>query len=773
MSKYSWLKSPLIPTGILVVVAIIILACSDEYIINYPASFFAPEVTHNDKYSEFFRSYHFLYTDSHRSDYNYDYYKENNFSDFNKINISEWETYFQNHIQNSDLNYILYNARLGEVDTLIFSIKKQGYPISNRLEGNSILKYKDTRSALDFLYYIGYAKRCEKYSTYEPDDWYYDRTVPDTNDPRSNKDAMAALADGGLKQLTNTKSDFVRQRYAFQVLRLYYMSKDFDKCIQFYADQKKVFESAPNAICYRAMGYLAGAYYGEKKYSNADYIYSLIYDEYDTMKTTAFFSFHPQEESDWNQTLAMAKNTREKVVLWQMLGIYDDPLRAMKEIYALDPKSDVMDLLLARAVNTEEENFIYQSGEYNDSYNTLTDSTTYIRPDSVNKELVDFFKIVADKGNTAKPYEWDLAAGYLDWAMGDNGFQKYLDKAKTECNGDSLVIDEIRLVRLLNMVNTGKAGDKKFEENVVPEINWLYGNHPADFRGDVAQDFIQFSLTKKYKAIGDTVISVCISGQLDKDRPHFRTFLNELRAFMDKKNKTDFEVYALDMLKYDDAVIQDMQALKPFYEHHFKEALAIISDIDYKGDSTYADPFIIHIKDCHDCDFDDKKQKKYTKKDFIKKMISLEDSVKSSPANAAKIYFLLANGFYNMSYFGNCRKLYVTKLTGVSDDYFGEDHAWDTSEIDDMHGYMSCNKAREYYNKALAASNDPEYKTKCEFMAAKCSQNNSYVTDGGVDNDSDSTDYFNVLMTSYSKTKYYRDIIKECGYFKKYVESNK
>src|ERR1700721_519018 len=111
MSKYSWLKSPLIPTGILVVVAIIILACSDEYIINYPASFFAPEVTHNDKYSEFFRSYHFLYTDSHRSDYNYDYYKENNFSDFNKINISEWETYFQNHIQNSDLNYILYNAR--------------------------------------------------------------------------------------------------------------------------------------------------------------------------------------------------------------------------------------------------------------------------------------------------------------------------------------------------------------------------------------------------------------------------------------------------------------------------------------------------------------------------------------------------------------------------------------------------------------------------------------------------------------------------------------
>ena len=80
------------------------------------------------------------------------------------------------------------------------------------------------------------------------------------------------------------------------------------------------------------------------------------------------------------------------------------------------------------------------------------DSISYIKTASIDRAGVDFIKMVADKKNTAKPYEWNLAAGYLCWAVGDNGFQKYLDKAKSESKDDKLVQEQARLIELVAIV---------------------------------------------------------------------------------------------------------------------------------------------------------------------------------------------------------------------------------------------------------------------------------------------------------------------------------
>ena len=632
MKKKIWNKSSLLPISIIVIVSAIILACAGgDDTEDYPSSFFAPEITHNNKYAMFFRSYHYLYSVPDKRNYEPEFnFKESYVSDFNSINTQEWSAYFKQNVNDKDLEYILYRARLGEIDTLIFSIKKPGYPASNVLKSNSVLKVADTRSALDFLYYVGFAKRCEKYATYEPD-WWDDRSQPDPNDPRNDKSGMAALEAGGLKQMTNTKSGFVGQRYAFQVLRLYYMSKDYDKCIQFHDEQNSLFESNSTSIKYRAMGYLAGAYFAEKKYSDANYLYSVIYDRYDTMKVTAYFSFKPQEEQDWQQTLSMAKSPREKAVLWQLLGIYADPLRAMKEVYALDPKSDLLDLLLARAVNEEEEKFIFQTGEYDGSETPSADSSGYLNPSKINKELVDFLNMVADKRNTAKPYEWSLATGYLDWASGNKDFVKYLDKANEESPKDSLVQDQVRLIKFLDFVKTGKAGNKKFEEALLAEFHWLRTEKHAEyFREQTADAFVMGNLIRKYEAIHDTMDVVCLKGELTKNSKKFKALLDNIVAFMDKPNKTPFEQFALSQLHYSKADIIDMEALKPFYDRDFQKALEILKKEDAAGgEKNFGDPFVIHINDCHDCDDTDPKKGVYSVRSFIERMIRLEDSVKS------------------------------------------------------------------------------------------------------------------------------------------------
>lgn len=770
MKKVIWRKSSLLPISVIILVAGLILACADAEMNDYPESFFAPEITHNTRYAPFFLSFHVLYVNPPGQESSGFNFKYSYISDFNEIDIREWKSYFQNQVQDADLKYILYKARLGEIDTLIFSIKRPGYPVSNELKNNSVLKIVDTRSALDFLYYMGFAKRCEKYATYEREGWY-DVNEKDPNDFRGDIAGMTALESGGLKQMANIKSGFVSQRYAFQILRLYYMSKDYDKCIQFHEEQNSLFESNSTSIKYRAMGYLAGAYYAEKKYSNANYLYSIIYDQYDTMKITAYFSFKPQEETDWEQTLAMAKSTREKAVLWQMLGIYADPFRSLKEVYNLNPKSDLLDLLLARTVNVEEEKFLYQDGEFADS-KELTDSIAEINSATINQELVDFLKTVADKKNTAKPYEWDLAAGYLCWAKGDNGFSKYLNAAKAESGGDSLVTDQVRLIQLLDKVRYAKAGDKNFEESVVPEFNWLHNSkHAMGFRGETADAVMNAMLIEKYSAIGDKITAVCLEGGLEKNAINNEDFLNKIISFIDKKNKTTFEKYVLSRFSFSKTDILQIEAVKRLYNYKFDEALAILNKDTAAGNQPiYADPFVIHINDCHDCDNADIHKKVYTEKSFIQKMIELQNEDQIDPAHSADIYFQLANGYYNMSYFGNNRALYQTKLTDVDNNYF-ELLGYGDMSSNNPPALMSCDKAEEYYDKAMAASNDPEFKAKCCFMSAKCEQNIFfYNKPKDYKGDFKAGKYFNMLKSNYSSTQYYREIIQECGYFKTFLK---
>ncbi|HTB06449.1 MAG TPA: hypothetical protein VK806_05800 [Bacteroidia bacterium] len=755
--KTSW-RSSILPISIALAVAGIILACADVEMENYPTSFFAPEITHNTKYAEFYRSFYPLYVSG---------YKEGYITDFQNTNLDEWNGYFKNAVQQKDLFYILYKARLGEVDTLIFSIKKPGFPISNKLQSNSVLKVADTHSSLDFLYYAGFAKRCEKYTTYTPG-WYDDNKA--ANDPRKDKAGMAKLADGGIRQIANASSDFVKQRYAFQVLRLYYMSADYDKCIQFYNDQKAVLEATGNTIKYRAMGYLAGAYFKSKQYANANYLYSLVYDQCDSMKVSAYFSFHPQEQKDFEQTLALAKSPREKAVLWQMLGIYQDPFRALKEVYEIDPKSDLLDLLLARTVNVVEEEFL--PGNPFERSSASPDSVAYIKSAAINPDIPTFLKMVADKKNTAKPYEWNLAAGYLSWAVGDNNYQKYLDKAKSQAKDDKLVQEQIRLIELVAAIKQGKAGDKKFEEAVVPELKWLTAErHDTNFRKQDAYIWVMGALTVKYAANGDYIRPSLFSHYLDGNKVQNDALLKGVEAFMDKKDKTPFDEFALSEFQYNRADIVEMQAVKLLYNYDFKGALAKMNEDPNAGkEACYGDPFKININDCHDCDAADKKKTAYTKLSFIQQVINLEAKAQGNPKDVAEVYFLLANAYYNMNYFGNNRVLYDTKATYMGDAGFDYREYSSTLKPGQVPNYMSCAKAESYYVKAMNASTDPEFKAKCCFMAAKCEQNAFFCNKPpGYKGDFKSGKYFLMLKMGFSSTQYYKEIINECGYFKTYL----
>ena len=93
----------------------------------------------------------------------------------------------------------------------------------------------------------------------------------------------------------------------------------------------------------------------------------------------------------------------------------------------------------------------------------------------------------------------------------------------------------------------------------------------------------------------------------------------------------------------------------------------------------------------------------------------------------------------------------------------------------------NCSLAKAYYEKAFSAAKNNEQKAKTQYMIAKCERNDYYnkkyysLNLSTWDIQDDQTNFiawqgFQNIKANYSKTKYYKEIINECGYFKIYVQ---
>jgi hypothetical protein len=129
----------------------------------------------------------------------------------------------------------------------------------------------------------------------------------------------------------------------------------------------------------------------------------------------------------------------------------------------------------------------------------------------------------------------------------------------------------------------------------------------------------------------------------------------------------------------------------------------------------------------------------------------------------------LANAYYNMSYFGNARVFYYGEIIDQGSNYIRKDF---------QSMLFSNVKAKEFYQKAFDAAANDEQKAKCVYLMAKCERNEFYAREYHSKDDFYGYDDpevaflawegFRKLKSNYAHTKYYKDVINECGYFKQY-----
>lgn len=719
---------------------------------DYSNSLFAPETANNTTLKPFFRSTSQYYWGNNNPENTYN--GQNFTPNFREQNIKDWSTYFENKLDTSAISQLLYRTKPEEVDQLIFNIKDASKPLSSKLQKTKIASFENKEKSLDFLYYLGFAIRCETFSNRPNTSWEYQPTSV------KNNEFLGKLIKGGQKQATNVQNAFVKERYHFQNVRLLYFNESYNACETYFEANKDSFQK-DGIIYYRSLGYVAAALYKLKQYAKANYYYALMFENVASMKQTAMWSFHPQQEADWQKSLTLAQNNQEKTTLWFMMGYSNDNLRAMQQIVKLTPKSPYLDVLLTRAINIVEEEAlpeIYQN------------PLTAFKVSKIDPKLLAF---VEDQATQNSPV-WSLGAGYLNLLKGN--LSKAESHFKNINSNDPLMAESIKMYRAIAHIQSFEKIDSKAESELLADIKWIdKAKKTESLRAEDARQWLHKHLANVYKQQGEPIKAEC---WVAHSTPYFYeniAHLENMEAFLNKTNKTDYEQFIQSIYDFDKQAILEAQMTVWTYKDNIGKALEILKKGKPEKNPFLGNPFLIHNIDCHDCDhaaFAKSKRAPIEIPFFLEKLNNELNTANSAtdPEAKASAYFNVANGFYNLTYWGNGRTFYQTKVSNFYSSY--DLNYKEYNEGDYLKSYIfDCGLATKYYQKALEATKDPEKKAKFAFMLAKCEQNQFYLDKPqNYKGDFKAGKQFAALKTTYSKTKYYQEILKECGYFRTYLK---
>ncbi|QLC67168.1 hypothetical protein LPB248_12915 [Flavobacterium sp. LPB0248] len=762
----------------------IIYACADgdwDYFGAYNSNF-TPETFADKSYSPLFLSGGIFYGIGFDTQHN---------SRFNKNIKSDWADYLKGKVDTTTVNYFL----IGDEKPRYYSDDKNTIKNKEEIEGLHVyyktkkenkstqkwgkklnLKDEKVKNFVEFLYL---AQKIETVSIGD-DYWSYDPVVAKTfNDAKMIQ---------SIENVYNTLSDpFLKNRYWFLTMKARFYSNDKQKAIDFF--NKTESSVARNTLYYRALAYVAGINYKQKKYATSNCLYAQVFDKCPELRVVTAYSFKPKNESDWIKALAMAKNNKEKAALWAIHGYYKDEKQAIEKIYELDPKSEHLNYLGTRLVNSLEQkiNNSFQVDGQGENQKPKPQTVAENKAENktkVDNSAVDLIAKISAAGNTEKPYLWDIAIGYLQTLKGDyaNADKNY-SKAEKTLPKTELAGMQLRLLRFVNNLSKIDKLTDKNEKTILADLNWLYTELPKNYKGDTfryqnASSWSRSYLSHLYKEKGDQVMAE-IYGESrysywNDGNAYYDNEKNLLaiKGFLEKSNKSEIEKIGAGIYSLKLKDINNFQAVQATFKNKIPEAIEFMKQTDsvqyYKF---LGNPFNGNIKDCHDCEHAAYQKRKYTFMDFLTTIKEMQDKL----AQKEDVYtnsLLLGNAFYNISHFGNGRTFYEMSIVGYGSSPY--------SFRDSMKEMITNNSvSKMYYQKAFEAASNKEQKAKCLYLISKCERNDYYNKKYNTVNSyweiqDDKVNFiawnsFKALRKDYSDTKYYQDVIAECGYFRTYT----
>lgn len=788
-----------------------ITACISAAIVSFPQNIVGcgPEADPYDYYTSFFhqnlpdaKGFKPFYYVGYRA-----FYDATEPTEVADVLADEWAAYCGSSVKKTDAKKLVNKFAWKDLNNLYYNLEKnQPLKIPDSVKQNSMTAYFMQSKDLEALGYIMYAKQVEPYVLGGEGEW-------DALQRDSLK--MAKLIKNGQQLYAVAKKDIFKQKYAYQFLRLGLYSGRYTEVINWY-DEYASKISYSSVLQPLSLALKAGALFRSGQGKEAAYLFSKVFAASTAKRISNYLGFvwSVDSKADKKDYLALCKNDKERAAMLSLFALNSggNNLADLKEIYKLNPASEELEVLVVREINKLEENYLTPAmlkvpgGK--PFYFTWEDESR----DSVMREskkevtaLASFLDKAAQSKSVNNAGLFETAAGYAAYMTRDYATAKKYLAAAEKMPLTQKVKDQWALTNLLLTINEKEKIDAAFEEQLLPSLQWVEARVKEEKVTTVEywqvqqwrsiyRNLMSEILAKRYHQQGDLAKEALCIGNADwmmKGQQDYYGSLNgveflrnnlmskdveSLYALVDSKQPSKFETYLLSKNSVTKKEVVDFAGTSYLREYDYAKA------IDWFKRSTDKkaigkNPFADLLFDAEE-QLASEKSFKTTKLAFAQEMQKLEQSAKQ-PATAAKSYYKLALGMYNMTYYGHTWELVQYYRSGSDGYYIPKDATGFQKE------YYGAYKAHDYFEKAMNASTDKNFKARCLFMMAKCAQKqvhqpqyNEYSTNWDKYDEAQkaywpnfkNSKYFPQFVKEYGNTPFYKEAFNSCSYLRDFVK---
>nr|HEX4316761.1 hypothetical protein [Kofleriaceae bacterium] len=667
--------------------------------------------------------------------------------------LADWKGYLKDTgVGDADWKAALFTASAQDLEAIRQHLLGKSVAVPKGFETSSLWKAPAAAKArLDASLQIVQLARA-----IEPSAAFFGEEVQQPDRPLPTAKLLQAAQAGATK---HADDPFLAQRYAFQAVRVLFYQHDFAGLIAYVDKQAGLLAAPSQSLAWRTRYYLAGALRQQKDLARATLELAHIHASYPPLAGAAASDFHIDNDLDWRHALDLAKTTRDKTEVWRLVGVKFDGIAAIREIVKLDPKSDLLGLLVVREVaKAESAAGMLWPGSPQDA-----DTVAKIKKESADLEVL--VTDLANKPGVDRKWLLDLVAGHLAARRGDLATARTrLQSALAGRPHDARVASQAKASLALALARSW-AIDASHESELGRAMTSL---DPKFDRAATAKDQVRTTLAPLYMKAGKLVDAEYLSpGIVDNYKVDFvaeahpgklvwagTSFIKDMIARLDKTS-TDFDHFVLDQQRFAKPKLQQELALRYLLDGDFATAQQTFATTAALSERLHTDPFVIHIRDCHDCDHDKYGNAPWTHASFAQKMGELAAKAqKGSGDDAAEAALQVGVGYYNMTWYGNARSILG----------------------DDTHQDMfDARVALKWFQRAFDTAKSRELKAKAAYFAAKAELGD--LLDVAYDPNRQQEPAAPVPATWFGKlqgfkdTQYYKDVLKECGTFQLWTQS--
>ncbi|WP_338874591.1 hypothetical protein WBJ53_03135 [Spirosoma sp. SC4-14] len=636
---------------------------------------------------------------------------------------------------------------------------------------------------------------------------------------------------------------FLKERYAYQAVKLADQTGDYANALSLY-DKLVVPLATKTYISDWALCRHAGAALSEGDTARAIYEFAQVFDRCPSRREQAEASLRIYGLRFRDSALTFAHTDQEKAAVYALCAIQpkQDALPLLESLVALAPQNPLVELTMAREINRNEYYFLsdqnpiygYDEASRHDSVAFETRRKTSA---SYADQLRDFALGAATNEKLNDPAFWYTAAAYLAYLSKDYAdAQATLDKAAMATTSNVDLKKQIALQRMLLLAAQTETITAKTESQLIGYLeefgnteNFRFNNAFVTVCGQFADLYRKeandaksegwFSSCSRPKTdVGKEasmaksfLLTMLTSSQLNRSGAYVNINTDQLAiedstsastvkqvvAFAQQTNPTDFDKRLLKLTGFDLSYLHTLLGRRWLAEQRYQEAaeaFAKVPDTVWHNEpfTTYFTQNPFRLPPIGEATAS---ANPYTPVQFAQRMAQLQKQLQDAKGeDAAKLYYELGCGAYNISWFGNAWLL--VKRSWSSAELVGSLYGTTKpGELDRagrqlMHDpYYSTAPAKAFFEQAMKATKKPELAARACFMAARCEQNEltirlavEEVKRGYADYDEKKWEtmtrklrreqyghFLAQLASTYRQTRFQHEMLRECATYADYV----